>query len=116
MYKNIIILLTIILFSYSCNKPTKDFNDIQTKYNIQHNQLINKIHNDSIMIVKLVNIHKEDSINIYNYKKEKRILKDSIIFKNMQIGQVKKYVKICIKDPKNKVFLLGWIKRALEIN
>ena len=41
-------------------------------------------------------------------------LNDSITLKNIQINDVKKYLKICIKNPSQDKFLKGWIARAVQ--
>ena len=42
------------------------------------------------------------------------VRQDAIIAK-MQIAQAKYYIKICQRNPTQKKFLLGWMRRALDM-
>lgn len=41
-------------------------------------------------------------------------LKDSLFSVRFKIAKIKYYVKICNKNPKNNVFLKGWINRTIN--
>lgn len=104
--RKLFFIIPLIIFFTNCS-PKNDCSQIEQKYAAQIDSI--KLKNDGLLqIISIVeNKNKELEKNIY-------VLNDSITYKNIQINDVKKYLKICIKDPSQNKFLLGWIKRAVD--
>lgn len=106
--RNLISITTLIsILLFSCYNPKNDCSQIEKQYAAQIDSI--KLKNVSLLqIISIVeNKNKELEKNIY-------VLNDSITYKNIQINDVKKYLKICIKDPSQNKFLLGWCRRAVN--
>lgn len=94
--KNILILFFIFLAS-ACHSQT-----------MEKDYYLNKV-KDSIIVVANVEKSRADSL---------KKLSDSLYFKllvaNDKIARIKRYVKICDKNPSQKKFFFGWISRAVK--
>lgn len=53
-----------------------------------------------------------DSVNYYKHQNDS--LKTSLFLYKYRVEQVKFYINLCEKKPSQKVFLLGWVKRAVQ--
>ena len=130
--KKIILFSMICLLSISCVTNKNFDKEISYQKTIDSLKLIinndnEKIYylNDSVISLNRTVQIKNDSIIKLN--KINNFLSDSIknhvcvnvttfdeFNKSFAIEKIKYYVKICDKNPKNKVFLFGWIKRTLR--
>jgi len=88
--KNILIVILIIL-SVSCHSQTR---------------VVSK----DISPINIVNTC--DSVSYYKHQNDS--LKSALFLSQYKIAQVNFYVKLCEKKPSQKVFLLGWVKRAIK--
>lgn len=130
----ILFLLYILLVTRSCNKDNKTISYTKT----DTTQLINiEKKYDSVLFLKdsisKININLENKIlkcsilsdSFKNQKKysakftdslirKNKQLKDELFLANFKVEKVKTYIKIVERKPSQRVFLLGWVRRAVK--
>ena len=93
--RNIVFAVLLMGCSVNPHKPTVNYqgriDSLQMNYQKRIDSLQERI--DSLRT------HKVDIVDFNN---------------EYRIEQIKRYVLICDKSPKNKVFFFGWVKRALK--
>lgn len=135
----ILLIVAIFLISCGCNS-SKTLNDnikiIENKTDsIDKKNEVLQAKSDSLLKVIVLMFdslkYSNDSLQIANDSMQKRNIflssqVDSLRYKGdslnavvftygLKLDRIKYYVKICMRNPSQKTFLLGWVRRVIEL-
>jgi len=120
---NFIISILFISIIFGCNAENKINNRIVSMIDstqIFKNQIDSIKRENKVLFNRTIQLN-NDLLVIKNLNNK---LNDSLIYCNktsydeynnlLTLIKIKRYASICTSNPKNKVFLLGWINRSLR--
>jgi len=119
--KNIFIIIfgLILIFGFQCKKSDPIKVPVRVTVLMQQSDSI-KFLKDSI---KSLNAEREyfsdqiklksDSVLILKSIIDKGILTEDCFLAKFKIAKIKRYTEICERNPKNKKFYYGWVKRTI---